>query len=189
VLSLAVLALTLAVGSATGQIGDANDNRLEPGSVRPLDNPLLGDATGSTSSMALGFLGLAPTPGAPSVADNPRLPDTRLVGQPEVGLPADTAGAGSVYVQGANPWGAFADGYRALLGRYPWDADTAEWIMMCESSGYADSVSPDGQNAGLFQINLIHGYSTEYLLVPENNVAVAYGIYQDQGWGPWACAP
>jgi len=59
--------------------------------------------------------------------------------------------------------------------------------MMCESGGNPNAISPDGENIGLMQINLIHGYSAEYLLVPENNVAVAYEIWLDQGWLPWAC--
>jgi len=51
------------------------------------------------------------------------------------------------------------------------------------------AVSPDGRNYGLFQINLVHGYAPQDLLDPAFNVRVAYALYQDQGWAPWACWP
>jgi hypothetical protein len=63
-------------------------------------------------------------------------------------------------------------------------------VAHCESTWSWGAVSPDGQNIGGFQVNLVHGYSREYLLVPEHNVRVAYAIWLDNaGWGPWSCKP
>jgi hypothetical protein len=48
-------------------------------------------------------------------------------------------------------------------------------------------------NYGLFQINAVHaakvGGPLEWLFDPAVNVRVAYQIWSDQGWGPWACRP
>ena len=76
-----------------------------------------------------------------------------------------------------------------FLAGYRWPIEEAYAVMMCESGGNPGEISPDGRNIGLMQINLIHGYGVEYLLQPANNVAVAYTLWLDQGWIPWACTP
>lgn len=73
----------------------------------------------------------------------------------------------------------------SLLGQYDWPIDEAFAVMMCESGGDSSAVSADGQNIGMFQINLIHGYFPG----EAENVAEAYRIWKDQGWDPWACHP
>ena len=62
-------------------------------------------------------------------------------------------------------------------------------VAACESTMNPAAISPSGQHIGLFQVSLVHGYSVDYLLVPENNVAVAYQLYLDRGWQPWTCGP
>jgi len=79
------------------------------------------------------------------------------------------------------------DAVLALIAAYDWPYEEAVRIFTCESGLRPDAISPDGQNVGVAQINLIHGYSTEYLLDAERNLAVAYALYLDQGWAPWAC--
>ena len=66
--------------------------------------------------------------------------------------------------------------------------------MACESGGDPAAISPDGQNWGLMQVNLVHlwrvGGDPYRLLDPETNMRVAWDIYVDGGgWGPWACKP
>jgi hypothetical protein len=39
---------------------------------------------------------------------------------------------------------------------------------------------------GLFQIGCVHGYSVEYLSIPANNIAVAYKVWQGQGYRAWS---
>ena len=63
--------------------------------------------------------------------------------------------------------------------------------MMCESSGHAGAYNAG--NYGLFQINAVHsarvGGDLVSLFLPEVNASVAYAIWLDQGWAPWACRP
>ncbi len=73
----------------------------------------------------------------------------------------------------------------ALICSYDWDCSTALAIVWRESRFEPEAVNPASGCAGLFQINPIHGYSREWLLVPENNVTVAYALYEERGWQPW----
>ena len=100
-----------------------------------------------------------------------------------------------------------AQDWTALVSQYEWDA-TAVLVIIAgptdtcptgESAGQARAVSPDGQNWGLMQINLVHlgklealtGARDPYLLLdPAVNIAVAYEVYlAAAGFSPWACAP
>lgn len=60
-----------------------------------------------------------------------------------------------------------------------------------ESTG--NPLARNGTNIGLFQINYAAHYdktaSLEALFDVEENVRVAYRIWADQGWAPWACRP
>ena len=52
----------------------------------------------------------------------------------------------------------------------------------------AHNVNSNGTtDTGIFQINSCHGYSEEYLRNDENNIQVAYELYQKSGesFGPW----
>jgi len=81
--------------------------------------------------------------------------------------------------------------WRALVSRYDWPIDEALRVMGCESSGYADAYNAG--NYGLMQINAVHAAKVdgalERLFEPEENLRVAYIIWRDQGWAPWACRP
>jgi len=60
-------------------------------------------------------------------------------------------------------------------------------IAACESNWDENAISPDGQNVGLLQVNLVHGWTTEQLTAPAFNVAAAYDVWLSQGYGAWAC--
>lgn len=65
-------------------------------------------------------------------------------------------------------------------------------IALAESGGRTDALNTANRNgtwdAGLMQVNSIHGYSREYLYNPKNNVAASYKIWVAAGrrWTPWA---
>ena len=57
-----------------------------------------------------------------------------------------------------------------------------------ESSGDENAVSPDGQNWGGLQINLVNYAGDPYdLLDPAINVAVGHDVWLSQGYAAWAC--
>ena len=67
-------------------------------------------------------------------------------------------------------------------------------VARCESRLNPAAISRGGGNWGLFQINKIHaqrvarmGYAWEDLLDARVNSLVAKSIFDEQGWGPWAC--
>ena len=59
-------------------------------------------------------------------------------------------------------------------------------VSLCESTWRSWAVSPDGQNIGIFQINVVWGeHATTDL---ERNVAFAYELSrQGTDWSAWAC--
>lgn len=60
--------------------------------------------------------------------------------------------------------------------------------MACESSFDENAISPDGQNVGLLQINLVNYDGDPYdLLDPAFNVEAGYDVWLSQGYGAWAC--
>jgi hypothetical protein len=68
------------------------------------------------------------------------------------------------------------------------DAVTAVAVVGAES-GFrirAKNVAKNGTfDAGLFQINSIHGYNEGTLYVPGLNAQAAYKLYQRRGFQPW----
>ena len=70
---------------------------------------------------------------------------------------------------------------RSFTDDYPWDADRAVSIMLCESGGNATSVSPYGY-WGAWQIDYyFEGWDTL-----AGNTAAAYAKYVSAGgWSPW----
>lgn len=75
---------------------------------------------------------------------------------------------------------------------YVWPCGQALAVATCESTLRLDAVSPDGQNIGPMQVNVIHSGKLrpgESLYDPAVSVRIAHDIYVDQGWGPWACRP
>jgi hypothetical protein len=75
-------------------------------------------------------------------------------------------------------WAAYL---RSYTDDYPWDADRAVAIMLCESGGNSTSVSPYGY-WGAWQIDYwFEGWDTL-----EGNTAAAYLKYVSAGgWSPW----
>lgn len=81
----------------------------------------------------------------------------------------------------------------SLVSQYDWNVEEALAIMRAESScnpySFNDTLNYDGSwDAGLFQVNSIHGKDKDWLMIPENNVQEAYNIYLRAGrsWTPWS---
>ena len=74
-------------------------------------------------------------------------------------------------------------------------ADQAMRVADCESSLNPSAISSGGGNYGLFQINYVHqdnfqavtGQPWSANLDPYANAAYAKYLYDQSGWGPWAC--
>jgi len=73
-------------------------------------------------------------------------------------------------------------------------AAAAIGVARCESGLRPEAISRGGGNWGLFQINRVHrdrvarmGFQWEQLLDARVNALVAKTIFDEQGWGPWAC--
>jgi hypothetical protein len=77
--------------------------------------------------------------------------------------------------------------YADLLNLYDWDVARMTRIAACESNFDENAISPDGQNVGLLQINLVHGWTTEQLTDPAFNIAAGYDVWLSQGYAAWAC--
>lgn len=72
------------------------------------------------------------------------------------------------------------------FGETAWAACRVAW---CESTWRSWAISPDGQNYGWFQVNLIHGLGAS-ALDPEVNVAFAYRLSRGgTDWSHWSCKP
>lgn len=65
-------------------------------------------------------------------------------------------------------------------------------VGTCENKGWNTKATNQNRNgswdAGIFQINSIHGYSQEYLFNPENNIKAAKKIFDGRGWTSWSCS-
>jgi hypothetical protein len=89
-----------------------------------------------------------------------------------------------------------AGSVRAAICAYAWDCATAIRVFTCES-GLESTYNPSG-SYGIAQIQWswhrdklmsVAGSDDPNLLFdPAINLAVAWMIYSDQGWGPWTCA-
>ena len=74
-------------------------------------------------------------------------------------------------------------------------ADQAMGVAQCESTLDPNAVSSGGGNWGLFQINTVHsgdfeavtGQPWSSVLDPYLNATYAKYLYDQSGWGPWAC--
>jgi hypothetical protein len=74
---------------------------------------------------------------------------------------------------------------------FKWDCKIAIAVFTCESHLRETAYNPRNSNgswdAGVAQINSVHGYSRAYLFNYVNNISVAYNIYTHSGWYPWSC--
>ena len=75
-----------------------------------------------------------------------------------------------------------------------WNGDSAVRVAECESGLNPGAVSPTNDH-GLFQINIVHKQQFEQVTGrPWSDVYNSYWntryakwLYDQQGWGPWAC--
>jgi hypothetical protein len=79
--------------------------------------------------------------------------------------------------------------YRALFEQYDWPVDVALFICKNESRGRINAIG-DGDTAyvscGLMQIRELSGRpSCEEMKDPAKNIAYAYYLWKNEGWGPW----
>ncbi|MCC6236717.1 MAG: hypothetical protein IT299_03990 [Dehalococcoidia bacterium] len=78
----------------------------------------------------------------------------------------------------------------ALTQEMSGDAEWAVWatrVIMCESGGQVNAVSPDG-HYGLAQVSPIHGYDLSRMLSePRFAVQAMINIYQSSGPRAWSC--
>lgn len=85
----------------------------------------------------------------------------------------------------------YAGSIQELICSYAWPCEEALSVARCESA--LDPNAYNAGNYGVFQINSVHaakvGGNLQALFDPVVNVDVAYRIWLDQGWGPWACRP
>jgi hypothetical protein len=89
--------------------------------------------------------------------------------------------------------------WRDLIGAYPWPLGEALRVFSCESVNFRPDVvyGPTEGAAGergITQLHPVHidkfyqrDWTWDDAFNPERNLAVAYAIYADQGWGPWTC--
>lgn len=91
--------------------------------------------------------------------------------------------------------------YSDIIGKYDWPVTVAMRICRDESGGDTNAKNWGDKHydlngdlicvssQGLMQIGCIHpialGYTTEDLLVPEKNIAMAYELWKVAGWCPW----
>jgi hypothetical protein len=84
----------------------------------------------------------------------------------------------------------------AIAAWFPDVYDQAVRVASCESSLNPGAVSAGGGNHGLFQINNVHagsfaavtGQSWDARYNAHYNAQFARYLYDQSGWGPWACA-
>lgn len=81
-----------------------------------------------------------------------------------------------------------AEAERVMMGPTPPNRDAPNGCPNGESGGNPNA--RNGTNIGLFQINIAaHPYTVDQMLDPVQNIAAAYAIWADSGWGPWSCRP
>lgn len=76
-----------------------------------------------------------------------------------------------------------------IQAMFPEDPETAVAIAKAESGmrAHAIGVNRNGtKDAGLYQINDIHGYSLDERLNPYENVKIARKLYDKHGWTCWS---
>jgi Lysozyme like domain len=84
----------------------------------------------------------------------------------------------------------------AIAAWFPDVYDQAVHVASCESSLNPGAMSAGGGNHGLFQINNVHagsfaavtGQSWDARYNAHYNAQFARYLYDQSGWGPWACA-
>jgi hypothetical protein len=135
---------------------------------------------------------LGPMVGRRRVAPEPVVEQSSTAAATLQGIvaPAPVAPAAPAAV-GAVPQGTVESVIAEVFGEHAHEALGVAW---CESRWHPTSISRNGANWGLFQINAVHrgrvarmGFQWEDLLDPRVNALVAKSIFDEQGWAPWAC--
>ncbi len=71
------------------------------------------------------------------------------------------------------------------------DAPDAFKILACENHSLNPLATGHNTNGtydrGIFQLNDIHGIPSQYAYDWHVNIDIAYHIFKEQGWRPWAC--
>jgi len=79
----------------------------------------------------------------------------------------------------------------ALICSYPWNCPTAIRVFTCESGLRADAISWNGTSYGIAQVWQGHAYRWPNFWQdwsnPEVNIAWAFELWSEQGWGAWDC--
>lgn len=212
-----LLVLAFAEGGVDGrQTGDSDHFRGPvSGSVSGLDARGVPQIEASLDGLAGGGSGVATDHPGPGSGDEEQVDGgLAMGGGVGVGAPggADSGGSeqqgqGAVDATpvpapaarpGARPVAAPAGGVAAVVCAYPWPCADALGVV------YGNARCPNGEsggnplaynagNYGLYQINAVHAARVDgdlsRLFDVETNVAVAYALWRDQGWAPWACRP
>lgn len=97
--------------------------------------------------------------------------------------PADTAQRPPAQTSSGR-WPAAVERWRPLVSQYPWSVETVLRIMKCESGGNPNAVGPRQPN-GSHPIGLMQILNGPF--DPAANIALAYKMYSQRGWQPWAC--
>ena len=87
------------------------------------------------------------------------------------------------------------EAYRPLVEQYDWNVDVVLKIMRAESGCFNKALNNNPKtkdhSVGLMQINTYGNLSSsrpapEHLFSPENNIAYAYELYKNGGYGHWS---
>lgn len=79
-----------------------------------------------------------------------------------------------------------------IIATFGSEGNRAIQVAKCESG--LNPAARSGQYMGLFQLGNYHraraarlGFTWDQMLQAGPNIAVAYDLWQEQGWGPWSC--
>jgi hypothetical protein len=93
------------------------------------------------------------------------------------------------YIEAKNVSYSVEDDIRHVFGK---DAEDALKVFKCESGlkpSAFNGVNTNGSwDAGVAQINSVHGINKKFLLNSQINIRVAKVLFDEQGWTPWVCA-
>lgn len=154
------------------------------------------DATPETVSLRPASLTVIPGPIWPTVPTTTAPPTTTTVAANPAPDPAPvhtkpaTKSAPSRQVAPSKGTGYVQDLIISIWGPY---AQKALAVAKCEST--FNPRATNGSIVGVFQLHPSHtglansmGYSWSQMYEAEPNIRVAFALFKQEGWGPWACA-
>lgn len=136
----------------------------------------------------------APTTTTTSTATTPVVPATAAPAVP-ISVASTTTEPAAPAVEPV-PAGS-CGGWRDTIARY-FPADqvaTACRVAACESNFVPTAANPRSNARGLFQLMMSYhaprfyarGWTYDDWADPEKNTAIAFELWSEQGWRPWAC--